>query len=162
MLSIKLYRTDWHLDYIVDSENWISNIKRYVSSILFSLWDGRKILPSIYLQNKKDGGKWLWILKERRAQLGKYSWHASCPVYNLILTRRWPYKNLWTMDYLLHCCECESWNQTKNRRERQRWIYFTSFFVSGWLYYVCLYGKCFFFSCFPIFIEGIFYGTIVY
>lgn len=35
--------------------------------------------------------------------------------------------------------------------------------MSGWLYYVCLYGICVFFSsCFPIFIEGIFYGTIVY
>ena len=103
----------------------------------------------------------MWILK---AQLGKNSWHASCPVYNLILTRRWPYKNLWTMDYLLHCCECESWNQTKNRRERDRDEYFSLLFLclADCTMYVYMEYVFLFSSYFPIFIEGIFYGTIVY
>ena len=111
------------------------------------------------------GENLLWILNERKAQLGKNSWHASCPVYNLILTRRWPYKNLWTMDYLLHCCECESWNQTKNRRERDRDEYISLLFFCVWLIVLCMsmyMEDVFFSSCFPIFIEGIFYGTIVY
>ena len=99
----------------------------------------------------------MWILK---AQLGKYSWHALCPVYNLILTRRWPYKNLWTMDYLLHCCECESWNQTKNRRERDRDEYISLLFLclADCTMYVYVYGKCFFFFLPP----NIYWGDILW
>ena len=149
--------TDWHLlTILLIQKTESATLKDMCLPYSFLYKMAEKFCLYIY---KIKRGKWLWILK---AQLGKNSWHASCPVYNLILTRRWPYKNLWTMDYLLHCCECESWNQTKNRRERDRDEYISLLFLclADCTMYVYMENVCFFLPASQYLLRG--YSMVLY
>ena len=60
------------------------------------------------------------------------------------------------MDYLLHCCECESWNQTKNRRERDRDEYISLLFLclADCTMYVYMEYVCFFLPASQYLLRG--------